>query len=192
MKIRLRSKGGQRCPLCRVDFIEEAEAYACPGCDVRYHRDCAEELGGCATLGCPRVGVVPGEETPSDQRRRARWQRSREAARDRRAGRARLQEEHREQAAQAGQPVSAGGFDWGQLLGELALGCAQIGCLLLSVVLGAVSLWAYGALELDPARLARAAQTPAAQTPAEASAGATPAGVAAPPGSGAPARSRRP
>ncbi|MGE0706831.1 MAG: RING finger protein [Planctomycetota bacterium] len=150
MKIRLRSKG-KRCPLCRVGFEDELETYTCPGCDVRYHRDCAEELGGCATFGCERAGVGPDEETPAEQGRRARWRRHGEAARERRAGRSRLRAAHQAQAPQASGGLTLGdGF-------EVALGCLElISCLAVFVLLGALTPWGIRSLELDPARLARA------------------------------------
>jgi hypothetical protein len=35
------------------------ETFRCDGCDVVYHDDCADELGGCSTLGCARQGEGP-------------------------------------------------------------------------------------------------------------------------------------
>jgi len=53
-----------RCPLCHSDQDVRAEpAFSCTCCGVTYHQACAEELGGCATLGCERQGLGP-EQTP--------------------------------------------------------------------------------------------------------------------------------
>lgn len=55
-----RSGHGAVCPLCRCDLAAEAiPTEACPGCGTSYHQDCARELGGCSTAGCPRKGEVP-------------------------------------------------------------------------------------------------------------------------------------
>ena len=71
----------ERCPLCRVSFVDEDDVYACAGCSVRYHEDCADELGGCATIGCERMGAGPGDPTPTEQSRGSRWRRHRQAER---------------------------------------------------------------------------------------------------------------
>ncbi|MCO5169992.1 MAG: hypothetical protein M9894_26950 [Planctomycetes bacterium] len=47
------------CPLCRERLGGEEERWRCDGCQAAYHRACASELGGCATLGCPRRGDSP-------------------------------------------------------------------------------------------------------------------------------------
>lgn len=111
-------------------FVGAAESYDCPGCGTRYHADCADELGGCATLGCPRLGVGPGDDDPDDQRWRARARRYREGARARRGSARRLREEHAAQAQEEGEEhplVTAG------RVGLDCLSCLVIfGCLLLT------------------------------------------------------------
>ena len=103
MKIRLRGREA-RCPLCRVRHSESLDdTVVCPGCDVRYHRDCAQELGGCSTLGCPRLGLTVDAPTPEGEGRGERWRRGLRASRARRGERARLATAHREQRAQSGQ-----------------------------------------------------------------------------------------
>ena len=44
------AKSNQICPYCRDGLTEPVSA--CAACDVRYHRECLQELGRCATLGC--------------------------------------------------------------------------------------------------------------------------------------------
>lgn len=106
MKIRLRGRES-RCPLCRVRHsAEHAETYVCSGCEVRYHSDCADELGGCSTLGCPRLGLGPQAETPAEEKRSERLRRGLRASRARRGERGRLASEHRSERAQAGERSS--------------------------------------------------------------------------------------
>lgn len=57
-RLRARSDDG-RCPLCRERVQADDETFRCGGCDVVYHDDCADELGGCSTLGCARQGEGP-------------------------------------------------------------------------------------------------------------------------------------
>ncbi len=115
MKIRLRGRDA-RCPLCRVRHQDsDVETYRCSGCEVRYHNDCAEELGGCSTLGCERLGLGPAEATPEEQRV-ARIRRGLRASRERRRNRGRLAAEHRAERTQAGERSSYlrdGGLDLG-------------------------------------------------------------------------------
>jgi hypothetical protein len=50
--LRLRARDSKtECPLCR-QALGHGDLIDCPGCGVGYHRQCFEELGGCATLGC--------------------------------------------------------------------------------------------------------------------------------------------
>lgn len=59
------------CPLCRADLVEEVlPSEACPSCGVRYHQDCARELGGCSTAGCARQGVAPTPDAAAERDRR--------------------------------------------------------------------------------------------------------------------------
>lgn len=144
-RVRLRARGRPHCPLCRVAFVAGEPAFACPGCATRYHDDCAGELGGCSTLGCPRLGVGPEADAPLDQRWRARARRYAEGARARRASGRRLRAEHvarvESSAAHEGLAVTA----------EVVLGAGQVagGCLdclsLLAIfsVLAAVGLAAW-------------------------------------------------
>jgi hypothetical protein len=62
------------CPLCREELACEAiPCEACQGCSTRYHVDCARELGGCSTQGCPRKGEAPLPAV-ADERERRRGQ----------------------------------------------------------------------------------------------------------------------
>lgn len=40
-----------RCSYCRDDF-GEVELWVCPACEAKLHKECYDELGKCATLGC--------------------------------------------------------------------------------------------------------------------------------------------
>lgn len=70
---RLSSSSAAQCPLCRCDLAAEAiAAQACEGCGVQYHQDCAEELGGCSTAGCARMGEAPADPAAASERERRR------------------------------------------------------------------------------------------------------------------------
>jgi len=49
------------CPydLCAVDA---SDCVVCPGCSHSYHRECWQELGGCAVMGCPNMVEVKKPE----------------------------------------------------------------------------------------------------------------------------------
>jgi hypothetical protein len=68
------ARGEAVCPLCRTDLLEAAlPSEACAACGVRYHQDCARELGGCSTAGCARQGEPPAADAQAERdRRRAR------------------------------------------------------------------------------------------------------------------------
>lgn len=54
LRLWLRGDAIVTCPLCHDLVVEgEDELSDCAGCSVRYHTECRDELGGCATLGCP-------------------------------------------------------------------------------------------------------------------------------------------
>lgn len=121
-----------RCPLCRVDL--EGGALVpdeCAGCGTRYHADCLTELGGCSTLGCPRVGVPPGAPTPAEQRFRDRLRRRVDASREHRPDRRRLHADHRARLVeQAGRPAPPGELGWFASLGlEVLFNCLAECCL---------------------------------------------------------------
>jgi hypothetical protein len=46
--------GPADCPLCSESLAAGGPTQPCPGCEVSYHLECLEELGGCGTLGCAR------------------------------------------------------------------------------------------------------------------------------------------
>lgn len=139
-RIRLRGRGVPHCPLCRVTFVDETNRYDCSACGTRYHEDCADELGGCSTLGCPRLGAGPGDEDPHDQRWRARVRRFREGARARRASGRRLRQEH---VAQRPAEATVEG-DTTAKVAEVVLGGLQLvdclSCLAIFGVLAAAGL----------------------------------------------------
>jgi hypothetical protein len=51
VKIRGERRQAAICPFCR-EAAQGLAGLECPDCGTRYHRACAEEMGGCATLGC--------------------------------------------------------------------------------------------------------------------------------------------
>lgn len=67
----------QHCPLCKESLAVGAELVECAECLTIYHSDCAEELGGCGTLGChgritrgtPERPIVWAEEGEEQARR---------------------------------------------------------------------------------------------------------------------------
>lgn len=61
-----------QCPLCRSELAPEAiPSVTCDGCGTQTHVDCARELGGCPTQGCPARGVAPPAPAALDQKRAA-------------------------------------------------------------------------------------------------------------------------
>ena len=61
------SLGPATCPLCR-DALggRERAHYRCHACQTEYHLECAQELGGCSTLGCARQGKPAGAPTRNE------------------------------------------------------------------------------------------------------------------------------
>src|SRR5690606_15211779 len=57
MRIATRRGHAGNCPYCRAAVLEaEGErAAVCSACKARYHAECLEELGRCATYGCGSV-----------------------------------------------------------------------------------------------------------------------------------------
>jgi hypothetical protein len=67
---RLRRGGALVCPLCRSELAPDAlPGDACDGCGTLVHSDCAAELGGCPTQGCPARGVAPAPTPALDAKR---------------------------------------------------------------------------------------------------------------------------
>ena len=52
------------CPYCLSPIAGGEPLFQCPECLTAHHQECWEELGGCATYGCPRMVEVrkPGGE----------------------------------------------------------------------------------------------------------------------------------
>lgn len=149
MRIRLKGRDGRpHCPLCRVLFVDDPEVYDCPGCETTYHADCASELGGCSTLGCPRMGIPPDAPDPDDQRLRTRFRRFRQGRRTRHESASRLRREHVEEAQQRRQQQAApaaASSTTGDIAGMAAADLVvQGGCLLLECLAAAVVLFAMG------------------------------------------------
>lgn len=43
------------CAICQTPIAEGEAATACPACATPYHKECWDEVGGCAMYGCPQV-----------------------------------------------------------------------------------------------------------------------------------------
>ena len=54
------------CQICLHPIFENQETVACPDCQAQYHRECREELGGCATYGCAQMLEVKKADGPSN------------------------------------------------------------------------------------------------------------------------------
>jgi hypothetical protein len=53
-----------RCTICHT-LIQPADSVAaCPECSQEYHRECWDELGGCATYGCEKAAEAQKPEQP--------------------------------------------------------------------------------------------------------------------------------
>ena len=61
-----RSQGGT-CPICQSPISASDASLVCPSCDQVHHRECWNEVGGCATYGCenaPASEKAPPAEVP--------------------------------------------------------------------------------------------------------------------------------
>ena len=47
-----------RCAICQSAIAGDEARAQCPSCGAEYHLECWDELGGCATYGCPRVPAI--------------------------------------------------------------------------------------------------------------------------------------
>ncbi|MCL4177634.1 MAG: hypothetical protein KJ072_07780 [Verrucomicrobia bacterium] len=47
-----------RCAICQSAIAGDETRAQCPSCGAEYHLECWDELGGCATYGCPRVPAI--------------------------------------------------------------------------------------------------------------------------------------
>ena len=54
------------CQICLHPICEGEETAACPDCKTSYHRECRDELGGCATYGCVQMVEIRKTEEPAD------------------------------------------------------------------------------------------------------------------------------
>jgi Prokaryotic RING finger family 1 len=43
---------GAVCPICQTTIGAQETSIACPACDQVHHRECWNDVGGCATYGC--------------------------------------------------------------------------------------------------------------------------------------------
>ena len=54
------------CPYCLSALELGQLAVVCPGCGFTHHRECWEDLGGCAVEGCPKMVEVKKGEIPAN------------------------------------------------------------------------------------------------------------------------------
>jgi Prokaryotic RING finger family 1 len=71
-------EAGRTCPYCRFPLKPDVPAVRCDACSSVYHRECWEEGGGCAILGCANAvqgaagtGAYEGQPAPAPAPRRA-------------------------------------------------------------------------------------------------------------------------
>jgi hypothetical protein len=57
-----------RCSICHTLIQPSDEVQACPECSQEFHRECWNELGGCATYGCGEAAEAQKPEQPEYQR----------------------------------------------------------------------------------------------------------------------------
>jgi hypothetical protein len=58
---------GATCPICQTAIGPSEDVLVCPACDQVHHRECWDDVGGCATYGCenaPRSDKAAPVETP--------------------------------------------------------------------------------------------------------------------------------
>lgn len=49
---------GEKCPVCKTDFIDESDIVVCPICGTPHHRDCWNELGNCFNKELHKSGFI--------------------------------------------------------------------------------------------------------------------------------------
>ena len=54
------------CPYCLTVIETAQEVVACPGCGFTHHKECWEELGGCAVEGCTRMVEIKKGDIPAN------------------------------------------------------------------------------------------------------------------------------
>jgi hypothetical protein len=55
----------QRCAICGTRIQPADATQACPDCHQAYHLSCWQEVGGCATFGCPQAPVAQKPPAPA-------------------------------------------------------------------------------------------------------------------------------
>jgi len=56
------------CPLC-LSEIGKAASFKCPGCESRYHKDCAADSGECIVVGCSAAAKSKTGSSSSAQKK---------------------------------------------------------------------------------------------------------------------------
>lgn len=52
---------GATCPICQSGLVADDAVIACSDCDQVHHQECWQEVGGCATYGCPQAPAATKE-----------------------------------------------------------------------------------------------------------------------------------
>ncbi|NLA72445.1 MAG: hypothetical protein GX848_01245 [Clostridiales bacterium] len=68
---------GEKCPVCKTDFIDESDIVVCPICGTPHHRDCWNELGNCFNKELHESGFIympPSSETDEKAEERVNLQ----------------------------------------------------------------------------------------------------------------------
>ena len=58
------------CPLC-LSEVGKAASFKCPGCDSKYHKDCAADAGECIVAGCSAAATSKKRSTSAAQKQSA-------------------------------------------------------------------------------------------------------------------------
>jgi hypothetical protein len=60
------AEASARCPTCGTRLQPTDATQACTDCGQMYHQACWQEVGGCATFGCPQAPVAQKPPTPAN------------------------------------------------------------------------------------------------------------------------------
>jgi hypothetical protein len=58
---------GRHCAVCQTAIADTEDACLCPSCRSPYHRECWEEIRGCAIYGCEQMPEQPKSESEAGE-----------------------------------------------------------------------------------------------------------------------------